>query len=91
MPGLDLLLRLLIAHVLGDFLLQPRSWVRERTEKHHRSTALYLHGMLHGLLALLALGDLSRWPSACPCSPKVPKGWTAPAFVPAGKPLRAAT
>ena len=64
MPGLDLLFRLLIAHVLGDFLLQPRSWVRERTEKHHRSVALYMHGVLHGLLALLALGDLSRWPLA---------------------------
>jgi len=62
MPGLDLLFRLLIAHVLGDFLLQPRGWVDQRTENHHRSIALYLHGALHGVLALVAIGDLSRWP-----------------------------
>jgi len=64
MPGLDLLLRLLIAHVLGDFLLQPGGWVRERAQKHFMSKALYLHGVLHGVLAMLAFGDLSRWPLA---------------------------
>jgi hypothetical protein len=62
MPGFDILLRLLIAHVVGDFLLQPRKWVDERAGKHHRSTALYLHSLLHGLLALIAMGDITQWP-----------------------------
>ena len=62
MPGMDLLLRLLIAHVLGDFVLQPRKWVQDRAHRHHRSAALYMHGALHGLLALTAIGDLSSWP-----------------------------
>lgn len=47
MPGLDLLFRLLIAHVIGDFLLQPGGWVRERREKHILSPSLYMHGVLH--------------------------------------------
>lgn len=64
MPGMDLLLRLLIAHVIGDFLLQPGGWVRERKVKHFLSPSLHIHGVLHGVLALLALGELSHWPLA---------------------------
>ena len=62
--GFDLLLRLLIAHLLGDFLLQPRSWVEERKAKHFRSSGLWWHGAVHGVLALLAMGDLRWWPLA---------------------------
>jgi uncharacterized membrane protein len=64
MPGLDVLLRLLIAHVLGDFVLQPRAWVRDRTEKHHRSRTLYLHAVVHGVLAMIALGGPEEWIAA---------------------------
>ncbi len=64
MPGLDMLLRLLIAHVLGDFVLQPRAWVKDRTEKHYRSGTLYLHAALHGVLAMVALGGPDQWIAA---------------------------
>lgn len=62
MPSLDILLRLFIAHVLGDFVLQPREWVKDRSDKHFRSRTLYLHALLHGALAFVAIGDLRNWP-----------------------------
>ncbi len=54
-----LLTRLLLAHLTGDFLLQPDSWVKEKELKKHRSPKLYLHVLLHGLLSLLLVWDLS--------------------------------
>lgn len=62
--GSDLLLRLLIAHLLGDFFLQPRAWVEDRMAKHFRSPGLWWHGAVHGVLALLAIGGLRWWPLA---------------------------
>lgn len=56
-----LLTKLLLAHLIGDFLLQPGSWVREKAQKKHRSLKLYLHSLLHGLLAWLLVSDLSFW------------------------------
>ncbi|WP_192034394.1 DUF3307 domain-containing protein [Halomonas sp. YLGW01] len=50
------LLGLLLAHLSGDFLLQPRRWVDERRRHKRRSRALYLHAGIHGLLVLLVLG-----------------------------------
>ncbi|GED22947.1 DUF3307 domain-containing protein [Halomonas halmophila] len=50
------LLGLLLAHLLGDFLLQPKHWVESRQQDGIRSTALYLHAGLHGLLMLPVLG-----------------------------------
>ncbi|WP_136246980.1 DUF3307 domain-containing protein [Halomonas borealis] len=49
------LLALFIAHLAGDFLLQPRRWVEARQRDKARAAALYLHAGLHGLLALLVL------------------------------------
>lgn len=60
-PEIDLLLRLLIAHVVGDFLLQPGAWIAERRTKKAGSKFLYVHGLIHGALAMLALGDLHAW------------------------------
>lgn len=55
------LLKLLLAHFLGDFLLQPKSWVREKEHKKAGSLRLYLHFLLHGLLVLLLFWDLNYW------------------------------
>lgn len=49
-----LTLKLIIAHVIGDFILQPNSWVRAKKEKTYTSKYFYLHGLIH-LLALLVL------------------------------------
>lgn len=60
---LMLTIKLLIAHILGDFVLQPDSWVKDKKEKKHQSKFLYLHGVVHliALLVLLAF-DWSYWP-----------------------------
>ena len=50
-----LLAFLFLAHILGDFYFQPSSWVRDRNESHLRTTRLYLHVLVHGLLVFITL------------------------------------
>jgi hypothetical protein len=49
-------LKLILAHLFGDFLLQPDSWVAQKRQKKLRSPLLYLHLGIHGLVMLLLLG-----------------------------------
>lgn len=49
-----LIIKLLIAHVIGDFVLQPNTWVESKKDKRHKSIHLYLHGLVH-LASLLIL------------------------------------
>jgi len=49
-----LAIKLLLAHVIGDFVLQPDSWVKDKNEKTFRSPYFYLHGLIH-FIALLFL------------------------------------
>ncbi len=58
---MSLLLKLLLAHLIGDFFLQPSSWVKEKEKLALSSPKLYLHALLHGILVLLLLWD---WQSA---------------------------
>ncbi len=51
-------IKLLLAHLIGDFLLQPSSWVVDKEAKKHKSVYLYFHVLLHGLLAWLLVGEL---------------------------------
>ncbi|HLS96596.1 uncharacterized protein DUF3307 [Sphingobacterium allocomposti] len=55
-----LFLKLLLAHLLGDFVLQPTSWVQRRKE---RVSYLLLHVAVHGgLLFLFLLPEIAeRW------------------------------
>lgn len=55
------LLKLLIAHLTGDFLLQPEKWVKAKEEKKLGAWQLYFHSLLHGLLVLLLMWNLSFW------------------------------
>lgn len=48
---LPLLIWLLIAHLLADFPLQPRSWVEDKIRHRAGSRFLLLHALLHGVLA----------------------------------------
>lgn len=50
------LLKLIIAHLLTDFILQPKSWIDDRNTKHFASPKLYLHGLVTGAAALLFTG-----------------------------------
>ncbi|MEC5165823.1 hypothetical protein RCH18_001556 [Flavobacterium sp. PL11] len=49
--------KLLLAHLLGDFLLQPTSWVKDKEQKKHKSIYLYLHIFLHFILAWILVGE----------------------------------
>lgn len=49
-----LLIKFLIAHVLGDFILQPNSWVEAKKNKKYKSKYFYLHGLVH-LITLIVL------------------------------------
>lgn len=59
---IELTVKLLIAHVLGDFVLQPDSWVKAKKSKTYKSKFFYLHGLVHliSLLVLLSF-DWSYW------------------------------
>lgn len=50
-----LLLQLLLAHILGDFVFQSAKMVREKQQYGLRSKYLYLHLLIHFLLLLLLL------------------------------------
>ena len=58
---LAILLRLLLAHFIGDFLLQPAKWVAEKTSKKEKAPALYYHVLITGLLSYIFLWDWKNW------------------------------
>lgn len=59
-----MLTKLILAHLIGDFLLQPNSWIKNKEEKKLKSPLLYVHALLHGVLPLLFIWDLAFLPSA---------------------------
>lgn len=56
-----LIVKLILAHILGDFLLQPNSWVKAKEQKKALAWQLYAHVLIHGILILLLLFDLADW------------------------------
>ena len=55
------LLKLLLAHVLGDFFLQPNSWVAEKEKLKLKSGKLYLHIAIHIALIFLIFFSFNVW------------------------------
>jgi hypothetical protein len=51
-------IKLLLAHLLGDFLLQPTSWVSDKENRKHKSPYLYWHTLLHFFLVWIIVGEL---------------------------------
>ncbi len=56
-----ILVKLILAHLLGDFLLQPDSWVAAKENKKLAACQLYLHTLIHFTLIMLLVFDLSFW------------------------------
>lgn len=57
-------LKLLLAHLIGDFLLQPDRWVEKKREKKYRSATLYGHLGVHFLALLVLLQfNINYWPA----------------------------
>ena len=61
MTGSVWLTKLVLAHLLTDFIFQPSSWVEDRNEKHFASGKLYLHGLVTAIVACLFIGWV-YWP-----------------------------
>lgn len=56
-----ILIRLFLAHLIGDFVLQPKSWVKEKEDKKAKSVKLYIHALVHGVLTIALLWDINYW------------------------------
>lgn len=56
-----LLTKLLLAHLIGDFIVQPTSWVIAKETHKIKSKYLYLHVLLHFLVTMVLLWDLKYW------------------------------
>lgn len=52
---LILTLKFVLAHIVGDFVLQPASWVIDKKKNKHKSRKLYWHLIIHALALILAL------------------------------------
>ena len=50
--------KLLLAHLIGDFILQPNKWVLDKEKKKEKSIYLYLHAALHLVLILLFVAEV---------------------------------
>ena len=59
---MTLLIKLLLAHIIGDFFLQPQKWVKEKETKRLKSGKLYVHVIIHMALVALLFWDIALWP-----------------------------
>jgi hypothetical protein len=53
--------QLILAHLLGDFILQPNSWVADKENRKLKSSYLYFHVLIHTVLSFIFLWDLKLW------------------------------
>ena len=59
---LALFIKLILAHFIGDFLLQPEKWVLHKETHKHKSKYLYWHILVHfGALILVLQANFSFW------------------------------
>lgn len=56
-----ILIQLLLAHILTDFVFQPSSWIKHKQKQKAASGYLYLHSVIAGLLTYLILQDWDLW------------------------------
>jgi hypothetical protein len=57
----SILVRILIAHCITDFLLQPNKWIAGKKTQTWKSKYLWYHGLLTGIVAWLFVPQLSIW------------------------------
>lgn len=53
--------QLILAHLFGDFIFQPNSWVADKEKKKIKSKYLYFHVLIHFVLTMLFLWNLKYW------------------------------
>jgi hypothetical protein len=57
-----LLIKLFLAHLIGDFVFQTKNSIKQKEKNKLKSSALYVHIAIHLVLLVLLLWDLSLWP-----------------------------
>ncbi|WP_250434472.1 DUF3307 domain-containing protein [Hanstruepera flava] len=57
-----LLVKLILAHLIGDFFLQPKKWVKDKEKRKLKSSKLYIHVAIHIAIMFLIVWDLTKWP-----------------------------
>ena len=57
-----LLIKLFLAHLIGDFVFQTKNTIKQKRKKKLKSPALYIHIAIHFALLMLLLWDMSLWP-----------------------------
>ena len=57
----SILVRLLIAHCITDFLLQPNKWIIDKRRRVWKSRYLWYHGLVTGALAWLFIPQINLW------------------------------
>jgi len=60
-PALVLFVRLLVAHLLGDFCLQHKQWIEHRSLKKWRSVYIYINAGIVAILTWLLSGYPFEW------------------------------
>lgn len=59
---LSFIIKLVLANLIGDFLVQPNHWVKDKVARKMRSPYLYFHIGVHALALLLLLGfNMQYW------------------------------
>lgn len=59
---LELLLKFLLVHVVGDFVFQPNKWVKDKKKNKIKSPYLYVHILVHALIFVVVFQfDLKYW------------------------------
>ncbi|WKL44169.1 DUF3307 domain-containing protein [Flavobacterium sp. ZE23DGlu08] len=51
-----LFIKLLLAHFIGDFVMQSNKWVKHKEKNKFKSKYLYIHTLIHAVLLLVVLG-----------------------------------
>lgn len=62
--AIDIGIRLLAGHVLGDFLLQPDRLVAAKRKNGLKGAGLYLHALIASLAVYACMGIWALWPAA---------------------------
>ncbi|MBC7743469.1 MAG: DUF3307 domain-containing protein [Flavobacterium sp.] len=57
----SVLIKLVIAHLLTDFVIQPGSWIKDRKNKKWLSLPLYFHVGITAIVAYILVGLWSQW------------------------------
>lgn len=59
-----LLIKLFLAHIIGDFFLQTDKWIADKEAKKWASPFLYIHALIHFFLVIAIVGSFGFWKPA---------------------------